>query len=323
MQTPVRDLTRIEPPNALAATTGPHLVGAVPDAEPIDLAVIVPAYNEIAGIERTLALVHSVLAGFDRSSEVIVVDDGSADGTGAAAAACGARVIAHEYNRGYGAALKTGILNSRARAIAIIDADSTYPADAIPRLYTRLGQADMAVGARQLTSKGVAWIRRPGKWMLNRFASYLVGRPIPDLNSGLRIMKRDALLRYLHLLPSGFSFTSTITMALMANGHSVAYEPIDYSRRAGRSKIRASHFASFMLLVVRAIVLFNPLKVFLPLGAVLFLLGVVKFIQDIFLMNLSETAVMAFLSAIVVWAVGLLADMMARLQMQPPWDRKS
>ncbi len=323
MQTPVRDLARIEPAGVLSAAPGPHRVETVPDAPPVDLAVIVPAFNEIAGIERTLALVHDVLATFDRSSEVIVVDDGSADGTGAAAAACGVRVIAHEYNRGYGAALKTGILNSRARAVAIIDADSTYPADAIPRLYARLAHVDMAVGARELTSKGVAWIRRPGKWMLNRFASYLVGRPIPDLNSGLRIMKRDALLRYLHLLPSGFSFTSTITMALMANGHSVAYEPIEYSKRAGRSKIRASHFASFMLLVVRAIVLFNPLKVFLPLGAVLFALGILKLIQDLVIRNLSETAVMAFLSAIVVWAVGLLADMMSRLQMQPPWDRRS
>ena len=316
MQTPVRDLPRVEPDGALVPAQVPHLVGAAP--EPVDLTVIVPAYNEIAGIERTLALVHDVLARFGRTSEVIVVDDGSADGTGEAAAACGARVITHDVNRGYGAALKTGILNSRAAAIAIIDADATYPADAIPRLYDRLAHADMAVGARQLTSKGVAWIRRPGKWLLNRFASYLVGRRIPDLNSGLRIMKRDALLRYLHLLPSGFSFTSTITLALLANGHAVAYEPIDYVKRAGQSKIRASHFGSFMLLVVRAIVLFNPLKVFLPLGALLFLLGLAKLVQDIVRWNLSETAVMAFLSAIVVWAVGLLADMIARLQMQPP-----
>jgi glycosyltransferase involved in cell wall biosynthesis len=313
---PVRELTRAEVGGALAQAPAPHLVGTAP--EPVDLAVIVPAYNEISGIARTLALVHDVLARFDRTSEVIVVDDGSEDGTGAAAEACGARVITHDVNRGYGAALKTGILNTRAAAIAIIDADATYPADAIPRLYERLAHADMAVGARQLTSKGVVWIRRPGKWLLNRFASYLVGRRIPDLNSGLRIMKREALLRYLHLLPSGFSFTSTITMALLANGHAVAYEPIHYVKRTGQSKIRASHFASFMLLVVRAIVLFNPLKVFLPLGALLFLLGVGKLIQDIVLWNLSETAVMAFLSAIVVWAVGLLADMIARLQMQPP-----
>jgi len=315
MQTPVRDLARGES----FGTIAPLIAERSADLHPaVDLAIIVPAFNEIAGIGHTLAVVNEVLAGFDRTSEVIVVDDGSIDGTGAAAAACGVRVIPHEANRGYGAALKTGILNTRAQAVAIIDADSTYPAGAIPRLYEHLAHADMAVGARALTSDGVAWVRRPGKWLLNRFASYLVGHHIPDLNSGLRIMRREALLRYLHLLPSGFSFTSTITLALLANGHHVVYEPIDYTKRAGSSKIRASHFASFMLLVVRAIVLFNPLKVFLPLGAGLFLLGVAKLVQDVVRWNLSETAVMAFLAAIVVWAVGLLADMIARLQMQPP-----
>jgi hypothetical protein len=122
----------------------------------------------------------------------------------------------------------------------------------------------------------------------------------------------------MHLCPSGFSFTSTITLAMLANGHNVVYEPIDYLKRTGRSKIRPSHFASFILLVVRAIVLFNPLKVFLPVGALAFVAGVAKLIQDIFLWNLSETAVMAFLSAMTIWAVGLLADMISRLQVQPP-----
>jgi hypothetical protein len=146
-----------------------------------------------------------------------------------------------------------------------------------------------------------------------------VGRRIPDLNSGLRAMRRDLVLRYMHLLPSGFSFTSTLTLALLANGHRVVYVPVEYARRTGRSKVRASHFGSFMLLVVRAMVLFNPLKVFLPLGALLFAVGLAKLVQDIARSNLSETAVMAFLAAIVVWAVGLLADMIARVQMQPPW----
>ncbi len=283
----------------------------------IDLAIILPAYNEISGIEQTLARIAQAIGGLGLSTEIIVVNDGSEDGTGERAAACGVRVLSHVENRGYGAALKTGILATSARAIAIIDADCTYPPDAIPRLHARIGPADMVVGARPLSSRGVAWIRRPGKWMLNRFASYLVGRRIPDLNSGLRVMKRDVLLKYLHLLPNGFSFTSTITLALLANDHTVAYEPIDYAKRSGQSKIRPSHFGSFMLLVVRATVLFNPLKVFLPIGAVLFTIGVIKLAQDIWLWNLSETTVMAFLAAIIVWAVGLLADMIARLQMRP------
>jgi hypothetical protein len=200
--------------------------------------------------------------------------------------------------------------------VAILDADSTYEPEVLPRLYAGLNNVDMVVGARKLGSTGISWVRRPAKWVLNRFASYLVGRRIPDLNSGQRVMKRDVLLKYMHLCPDGFSFTSTITLAFMANGHGVAYQPIDYAKRAGTSKIRPSHFGSFMLLAIRAIVLFNPLKVFLPLGLLLFLIGVAKLVQDIILWNLSETAVMAFLSAMVVWAVGLLADMIARLQMQ-------
>jgi glycosyltransferase involved in cell wall biosynthesis len=284
----------------------------------VDLAVIVPAYNEQGGIERTIARIQEVLAVLPCSTEIIVVDDGSVDATGELAARCNVRVLSHAVNQGYGAALKTGILSSDAEAIMIMDADCTYPPDAIPRLYAGLARADMVVGARALSSKGVAWVRRPAKWVLNRFASYLVGRRIADLNSGQRVMKRSAVLRYLHLLPSGFSFTSTITMAMLANGHPVEYQPIEYGVRTGRSKIRPSHFGTFMLLVVRAIVLFNPLKVFLPLGALLFAVGIAKLVEDVIKWNLSETAVMAFLAAIVVWSVGLLADMIARLQMQPP-----
>jgi len=300
-------------PDLVASSEGQEAVAA----QPTDMAVIVPAYNEIDGIERTLTELRTTLAALPCSSEIVVVDDGSTDGTAERAAACGARVIVHGNNRGYGAALKTGVLNTRSRAIAILDADCTYAPDAIPRLYAKLPQTDMVVGARKLSATGVSWIRRPAKWVLNRFASYLVGRRIPDLNSGQRIMKRETLMRFLHLCPDGFSFTSTITMAMMANGCHVVYEPIEYAKRTGDSKIRPSHFGSFMLLAVRAIVLFNPLKVFLPFGLLLFLIGVAKLVQDIVLWNLSETAVMAFLSAMVVWAVGLLADMIARLQMAP------
>ena len=291
-----------------------------PEEPRSELAVILPAFNEIGGIEETLARVREVLAGLGCSSEIIVVDDGSTDGTGDKARALGVEVLVHSYNRGYGAALKTGILATTAPLVMIMDADCTYPPDAIPRLLSKAPKADMVVGARALTSDGVVWIRRPAKWLLNRLASYLVGRQIPDLNSGQRIMKRSTILRYMHLCPEGFSFTSTITLALMSNGHAVLWEPIEYGQRKGDSKIRPSHFASFVLLVVRAIVLFNPLKVFLPLGAVLFLIGVGKLVQDIVRQNLSETAVMAFLAAIVVWSVGLLADMMARLQVRPPWQ---
>jgi glycosyltransferase involved in cell wall biosynthesis len=325
MQMHAREQTRST--HSPSPRQGPHLVTVHPDGAPaatapaVDLAVIVPAFNEAGGIERTVIAIREVLDTLSCTSEIVVIDDGSTDGTGEKAKACGVRVLTHRQNRGYGAALKTGVLGTAADAILIMDADCTYPPSAIPRLYEQLAEADMVVGARPLTSKGVDWIRRPAKWFLNGFASYLVGRHIPDLNSGQRVMKRAAVLRYLHLLPSGFSFTSTITMAMLSNGHHVIYDQIDYAVRTGQSKIRAAHFTSFLLLVVRATVLFNPLKVFLPLGAALFLIGIGKLIQDIILWNLSETAVMAFLAAIVIWAVGLLADMISRLQLQPPWQQ--
>jgi glycosyltransferase involved in cell wall biosynthesis len=297
-----------------AITATAHSPAAPAPALVPHLAVIIPAFNEEGGIRTTVERVQAVLDRMSCRSELVVIDDGSADRTAAEAAAAGARVVAHQANKGYGAALKTGIRGTQADCVLIIDADCTYPPEAIPRLWAHMTTADMAVGSRPITSTGITWARRPAKWFLNRLASYLVGRHIPDLNSGQRIMRRSVLLQYLPLLPMGFSFTSTITMAMLANGHEVVYEPIDYAVRTGRSKIRPQDFGNFILLVVRAIVLFNPLKVFLPAGAVLFVVGLAKLAQDIYLQNLSETAVMAFLSAIVVWSVGLLADMIARLQ---------
>jgi hypothetical protein len=173
----------------------------------------------------------------------------------------------------------------------------------------------MVVGSRAMTDVSIARIRRPAKMFLNWLASYLSGRRIPDLNSGLRVMRRTSLMKFIHLLPSGFSFTSTITLAMLCTNHKVMYIPVACSPRVGHSKIRPSDFQAFLMLVLRTIVLFNPLKVFLPLGTMLFGIGLAKLTYDVFLWNLSETAVMAFLAAVIVWSVGLLADMIARLQL--------
>ena len=152
-------------------------------------------------------------------------------------------------------------------------------------------------------------------WFLRVLASYLAGQKIPDLNSGLRVLKRSQVGRFSRVLPSGFSFTTTITLALLTNDYRVRYVTIDYRKRVGSSKIRPSHAYHFLLLILRAIVLFNPLKVFLPLGAVAFGVGAGKFIYDIFKQNLSESAVMGILAAIMIWSVGLLADQNTRLGM--------
>jgi glycosyltransferase involved in cell wall biosynthesis len=285
-----------------------------PAAARVDLAVVIPAFNEEGGIGPTIGRVREALARTTCSFEIVVVDDGSTDGTGLQAQQWADRVIRLPQNRGYGAALKAGILASAGELVVIIDADGTYPAGAIPLLLERAADADMVVGARAPSDRSIPTVRRPAKWFLSRLASYLAGQRIPDLNSGLRVIRRAGLMRFLHILPAGFSFTTTITLAMLCNGYRVIYEPIECAARVGTSKLRAKEFTSFVMLVLRTVVLFNPLKVFLPVGTVLFFVGSVKFVYDLFLWNLSETAVMAFLAAIVVWSVGMLADLIVRLQ---------
>ncbi len=283
-----------------------------------DVVVVIPAFNERNGVGGTVDRARAALTQASVPFEIIVVDDGSTDGTGQEAAARDARVITQPENVGYGAALKAGIRESTAPLIVIIDADGTYPPEAIPRLVELSEQAAMVVGARTMRDRSIPIERRPGKWILARLASYLAARPIPDLNSGLRVMRRSVLSQFLHILPAGFSFTTTVTLALLSTGHRVVHEAIECQPRIGSSKLRATDFVSFVILVLRTIVLFNPLRVFLPLGTLLFLAGLGKFVYDLFLWNLSESAVMALLAAIVIWAVGLLADMIARLQLRPP-----
>jgi len=279
------------------------------------VSVVIPAYNEADHLAGLLRALGEVLESTGWSYEVIVVDDGSEDGTGETALTTGARVLRNQRNRGYGAALKRGIEAARHGWILITDADGTYPASAIPRLLERAAESEMVVGARTTENVQIPFSRRPAKWFLRWLASYLAGQAIPDLNSGLRLMRRDLVERYRHLLPSRFSFTTTITLAAACNGHVVEFVPIDYAARLGESKIRPWDTYGFLLLILRTVVFFNPLKVFIPLGAVLALGGLAKFIYDVFIGNLSESAVLALLGALIVWAVGLLADQNARIAM--------
>jgi glycosyltransferase involved in cell wall biosynthesis len=276
------------------------------------LSVVIPAFNEGAHVAEQVRRVVEALRSSGWEYELIVVDDGSTDATAAEADQAGARVLRQPRNRGYGAALKCGIGRAKHGWILITDADGTYPPEAIPRLLERAPGHEMVVGARTGPDVHVPLSRRPAKWLLTRLASYLSGTRIPDLNSGLRLMRRGLVERYEHLLPEGFSFTTTITLACACDGHPMAFVPIDYARRLGDSKIRARHAYDFLILILRTIVLFNPLKVFLPLGALLAGAGLAKFAYDCYLDNLSESAVLALLGALIVWSVGLLADQNAR-----------
>lgn len=299
---------------------GPASIEVVLDDEvrPLEQAVsvVVPAFNEAGHVAEQVRSLDRVLGASGWRYEIIVVDDGSTDGTAEAAATTGARVVRRPKNAGYGAALKLGIRLARHEWVLITDADGTYPVEAIAGLLARSDANTMIVGARTGESVQVPVERRPAKWFLNRLASYLAGQRLPDINSGLRLIRKSLVQRYEHLLPQGFSFTTTITLAAACNGHPVAYVPIDYHARLGTSKIRPRHAFDFMLLIVRTIVFFNPLKVFLPLGALLAIAGLAKFVYDVTRDNLSESAVLGMLGALVVWAVGLLADQNARIATQ-------
>ncbi len=309
-------LTKEKTPETIGMTH--HSAGRGKDLLPyVDLSVVIPAYNEEGAISETIAEVEQALSDLPITFNIIVVNDASTDGTGVAADKSDAHVINAPENSGYGASLKRGIAACASEYVAILDADGTYPASYLPKMLELAQASDMVVGDRGAKMTNVPLVRKPAKFILNSLANYLAQRKIPDLNSGLRVFRRESLTGFIPLLPQGFSFTTTITLCMICSNLNVVYHPIDYGQRVGQSKIRPQDFFNFILLVLRAIVLFNPLRVFLPLGAGLFALGIIKLVYDLFIGNLSETAIFGILAAIMIWSLGLIADMIARLHLRP------
>lgn len=275
------------------------------------LSIIIPAYNEQGGIGSTLVELKRVMSRQKLEHEIIVVDDGSTDGTAEAVRQHQeVRLIQHHTNRGYGAALKTGIRQAIHDWIAIIDADGTYPPDVLPRLLDEMEHCDMVVGTRDLG--GVPKARRPAKWILARLAEYLAETEIPDLNSGMRIFRRDLALNYFHILPSAFSFTITITIAFLSDHYLLKFVPIPYHRREGRSKIKPiQDTLNFVQLILRTIMYFNPLKVLLPASFCLFLLAVVIGAYSLVARGqiMDITVITLTLAALQIAIVAMIADM--------------
>jgi glycosyltransferase involved in cell wall biosynthesis len=242
------------------------MTGAPPAAAASALSVVIPAFNEAAGLARQLQDLTAVLNQSGWRFEVIVVDDGSTDGTAEVAESCGIRVLPLPVNGGYGSALKAGISAARYDWILITDADGTYPPEAIPSLLARATAAGMVVGARVGANVQESRFRKPAKWLLRQYASLIAMQAIPDLNSGMRLMWRPLVRQFWDLLPAGFSFTTTITLSMLAAGHPVAYVPIDYLPRIGQSKIRPWDFFRFARLITRMALHFRPLRLFVPVG---------------------------------------------------------
>lgn len=282
-----------------------------------DISIVIPAFNEAGAIEPTLTALQEMIDSSGLTAEIIVVDDGSTDGTGDLVEAFdGVRLIRHRQNRGYGASLKTGIRQASHPYIVITDADGTYPIDMIPTLVEEIGPFDMVVGARTGQQVQIPLIRRPAKAALTLLANYLSGMEIPDLNSGLRVMKRDVVMNFFRLLPAGFSFTSSVTLAMLTNDYNVSFVPIDYFQRTGNSKINpVKDTVNFFSLVVRMVLLYRPLRVFVPIVTVLILLSAIKIIYDInaYDFHLATSTVVLATLTFQMLVLGLVADLVVSL----------
>jgi glycosyltransferase involved in cell wall biosynthesis len=277
--------------------------------------VVVPCYNEESAIARTLDLLDQSLQGAG-PHEIIVVDDGSQDGTGSvlrerAAHHAHLRVVKHAKNQGYGAALKSGIRRAAGEFVVIIDADGTYPIARVPDLVREARDADMVVGARTGANVTYSFIRKIPKVFLKAYMSWLAGQDIPDMNSGLRVFRRASVERFLNILPDSFSFTTTVTLAMLRNRYDVIFVPIDYTGRIGKSKIRpVRDTIRFTQLIVRTGMYFAPLRVLLPVAGFLFLLFCGSLAYDIFVLeNLTDKSVLLFMFTMNVGIFALLADM--------------
>ncbi len=283
------------------------------------ISIIIPAFNVEGSIGATL----NGLRDWREHAEIIVVDDGSSDRTGEIAQRAGVRVIRHMHNKGYGAALKTGIRAAAGDIVVTMDADGEHNAEQIAALLAAFDDNDMVVGARGKGSH-MPLIRRPGKWLLGKVANYLAQTRIPDLNSGFRAVRKDVAKLFLHILPNGFSFSTTLTLALFKEGYNTAYVPITTTPRVGTSTVNPIRDGiSTLMLIIRIVALFDPIKVFLPTSIALFLIGglywigsgILRFVQHIEpAFHIPSGAILVMVSSVIVFMFGILADQVSAIR---------
>jgi glycosyltransferase involved in cell wall biosynthesis len=282
-------------------------------AAPASVSVVVPAYNEAEAIAGLVGALRAASAWH----EIIVIDDGSKDGTAQQASAAGATVVRHPYNKGNGAAVKTGIRTATGEYILIVDGDGQHQPEDAQRLVARLGEYDLVIGARSAETQATH-LRRFGNWALNWLASYLTDREIPDLTSGFRAARREHLREFLHLLPNGFSTPTTTTLAFIKAGYNVTFEPVEARQRVGHSKIRlARDGAKFLMIILRVVTLFSPLKVFLPVSLAPFAVGVAYAGWTIYHeMHVTNTSVLLIILSVIVFLVGLVSEQISALRFE-------
>jgi glycosyltransferase involved in cell wall biosynthesis len=312
---PVAEPRRAQPISDAAAGPEPLL--------PVDVTVVLPCYNESGHVLLELKRISAALEASGYSYELLVIDDGSTDGTlDVLRATLGRypamRVLSLGRNCGSGAARRIGTQQARGDVVVWTDADMTYPNERIPEFVhylERHAEVDQVVGARRSEEGSHKWARVPAKWLIRILAGVLSGTRIPDLNSGFRAFRREVSLPYLRLLPPGFSCVTTLTLSFLSNQHVVDYVPIEYAERAGRSKFHPLRDAyRYLLQVLRMIMYFNPLKILMPVALALFALGLLKLGVDVarYSWHITPSTMLVIFAAFQIAVLGLIGDLVVR-----------
>ena len=292
----------------------------------VDVSIVLPVYNESGHIEAEIERIRTSMDASRFSYEIVLVDDGSNDGTPAKLRTLEGgpvRLITLPQNKGAGNARRVGTRAAHGEIVVWSDADMSYPNDKIPQLVEDLDSYDQVVGARTTEEGTLKFARVPAKWFIRKLACYLTQTHIPDLNSGFRAFRRKASLPFLHLLPNGFSCVTTLTLSFLSNGLNVKYVPIEYKTRAGESKFHwRKDTYRYMLQVVRMVMSYNPLRVFMPLGLTVLFIALGKGIYDLIAHDWRITAntIVATFTALQLLAIGLLADLVVRVTAPRPTD---
>ena len=283
-------------------------------ANPVETSIIVPVYNEAENLKKLLGQIHSL--GLP-DSEIIVVDDGSSDGSAEIAMAAGANVVRHPYNIGNGAAVKSGMRAAKGRFILLMDGDGQHKPEDIPKLLADADRYHMVVGARAKGSK-LRMHRNLANMVYNLLASYVTRFKVQDLTSGFRVIRRRDALRFIDLLPNTFSYPTTLTLACLRSGLTVQYVPIQTLYRAGQSKISlVTDGIRFLLIITKIATLFAPFRVFLPVSVFFFLGGVGNYIYTYVTQNrFTNMSVFALTTAVIIFMLGLISEQIALLRME-------